>query len=119
AVLVFVAMPGGATAHPPDEPDQSTVSGEIVDLCCYLSAGATGTGRAPSAKQCAKNGQPIGLLAQDGTLYVLYAHRVDIAPFELAKKLAGENVTLTGVVSQRGSINGLEVRRVSRTPARR
>jgi len=41
---------------------QSTVSGEVTDMKCYLASGASGPDHAKFAKSCAKAGQPIGLL---------------------------------------------------------
>ncbi len=48
-----------------------TVVGEIVDFSCYLQLGKHGEAHRPCGQKCVQNGQPIGLLAQDGTLYVL------------------------------------------------
>lgn len=48
-----------------------TVVGEIVDFSCYLQLGKHGEAHRPCGQKCVQNGQPIGLLAKDGTLYVL------------------------------------------------
>jgi len=48
-----------------------TVVGEIVDFSCYLQVGKHGEAHAACAKKCFANGQPIGLLAKDGSVYVL------------------------------------------------
>jgi hypothetical protein len=48
-----------------------TVVGEIVDFSCYLQLGKHGEAHRPCGQKCVQNGQPIGLLARDGTLYVL------------------------------------------------
>ncbi len=48
-----------------------TVVGEIVDFSCYLQLGKHGEAHRSCGQKCAQNGQPIGLLARDGTLYVL------------------------------------------------
>ncbi len=49
----------------------TTVVGEIVDFSCYLQVGKHGEAHAACAKKCFTNGQPIGLLAKDGSVYVL------------------------------------------------
>lgn len=48
-----------------------TVVGEIVDFSCYLQLGKHGEAHRSCGQKCATNGQPIGLLAKDGTLYIL------------------------------------------------
>ena len=48
-----------------------TVVGEVLDLSCYLQVGKHGEKHLDCAKKCAKAGQPIGLLAKDGTIFTL------------------------------------------------
>ncbi len=48
-----------------------TVVGEIVDFSCYMQVGKHGEAHAACAKKCFANGQPIGLVAKDGSLYTL------------------------------------------------
>jgi len=49
----------------------TTVVGEIVDFSCYLQLGKHGEAHRDCGQKCVRNGQPIGLLAKDGTLYML------------------------------------------------
>ncbi len=53
--------------------EAKTVVGEVVDLSCYLQVGKHGDKHRDCGQKCAKNGEPIGLLAQDGALYTLIA----------------------------------------------
>ena len=48
-----------------------TVIGEIVDFSCYLQIGKHGEKHRSCGQKCFKAGQPVGLLAKDGTLYML------------------------------------------------
>ncbi len=48
-----------------------TAVGEIVDLSCYLQVGKHGDKHRDCAQKCARAGQPIGLLQEDGSLYML------------------------------------------------
>jgi hypothetical protein len=48
-----------------------SVVGEIVDLSCYLQVGKHGDKHKDCGQKCVKNGQPVGLLAADGTVYTL------------------------------------------------
>lgn len=48
-----------------------TVTGEIIDLSCYLQVGKHGEKHKSCGQKCLANGQPIGLLTKDGGLYML------------------------------------------------
>jgi hypothetical protein len=54
-----------------------TVVGEIIDLSCYTSLGKHGGKHRDCGQKCLKNGQPIGLLAKDGTVYILMEEEHD------------------------------------------
>jgi hypothetical protein len=49
----------------------TTVVGEIIDLSCYLQVGKHGDKHRDCGQKCVKNGQPVGLLAKDGAVYML------------------------------------------------
>jgi hypothetical protein len=49
----------------------ATVVGEVIDLSCYLQVGKHGDKHRDCGQKCARNGQPIGLLAEDGTIYTI------------------------------------------------
>jgi len=48
-----------------------TVAGEIIDLSCYLQVGKHGEKHKACGTKCLQNGQPIGLLAKNGAVYML------------------------------------------------
>ena len=88
---------------------QMTLRGEILDMACYMAHEAQGPDHAGCAKRCLAGGQPMGLLAEDGTVYLLYANHEDGSAFEAAKEQAGAKVEITGIASSRGGMRGLEV----------
>jgi hypothetical protein len=47
----------------------TSVVGEVIDLSCYLQVGKHGDKHRDCGTKCVKNGQPVGLLAKDGTIY--------------------------------------------------
>ncbi|HVL11419.1 MAG TPA: hypothetical protein VM529_02570 [Gemmata sp.] len=55
----------------------TTVTGEIIDLSCYLQVGKHGGKHRDCGQKCLKAGQPIGLLAKDGTVYLLMEEEHD------------------------------------------
>lgn len=48
-----------------------TVTGEIIDLSCYLQVGKHGDKHRDCGQKCARNGQPVGVLTKDGAVYTL------------------------------------------------
>ena len=49
----------------------TSVTGEIIDLSCYLQLGKHGDKHKSCGQKCITNGQPIGLLTQSGAVYML------------------------------------------------
>jgi hypothetical protein len=49
----------------------STIAGEVVDYSCYLQLGKHGEKHRDCGQKCLKNGQPMGILTKEGTLYLL------------------------------------------------
>ena len=92
----------------------ATLSGEVVDLACYISHGGKGETHKSCAVKCAAMGQPVGLLSSDGTLYLLVADHVDSGPYEKARKLAGEQVEMKGEVAAKDGISALTVKDVKK-----
>lgn len=107
ALLPFAIRPGFAE-------EQVAATGEVVDLACYVGHGAKGPDHQKCALKCAQVGQPIGLLTGDGKLYLLVADHSNGAPFERARKLAGQKATVKGEGASRDGMNTLTVEEVTR-----
>ena len=102
-VLLLTAMPMAADHH------EGSWTGEVVDLACYVAQGAKGPDHAGCAKACVKNGQPMGLLTDDGTLVLLAADHKDGAPFETLKELAGDKAEVTGTLAEKDGMKVVTV----------
>jgi hypothetical protein len=61
----------------PEKGRPITVVGEIVDFSCYLQLGKHGEAHRSCGQKCALAGQPLGVLAKDGTLYMLMPEEHD------------------------------------------
>lgn len=83
--------------------DAATVSGEVIDITCYLTKGGQGAEHAGCAKACLSAGKPMGLLSDDGTLFLLGAGE-DGAAYDALKELAGEMAEVTGAQSERSGM---------------
>ena len=109
-MLAAVAMLGGAAVARADD----SISGEVIDLACYMAHPATSTG--PSHKKCAqtcaKKGIPMGLLTDDKTVYLLLEDHDNPKGYAMAKDKAAEKITVQGNKVMQGGMNGIVVESV-------
>ena len=106
-VLLFVIMASLSLKNF----ETKTVTGEILDMKCYMSSGDHGPSHKDCAAMCIKGGAPMGILSEDGKVYLLIEGK-DGAAFEEAKKHAGETVTVTGTLSEKNGVQALIVSEV-------
>ncbi len=87
--------------------DTSTkeVTGEIVDMMCYVDHNAMGEKHASCGEKCIKGGGPVGIVSDGKAYLVVGAHKPmndELAP------LAGKTVTLKGKMASNGGVSMLE-----------
>ena len=109
-VLAFTAALATAPltlAAEPEKTDASTqeVTGEIVDMMCYVDHNASGEKHASCGEKCIKGGGPVGIVS-DGKAYLVVGTHKPIND-ELAP-LAGKTVTLKGKMASNGGVSMLE-----------
>ena len=83
-----------------------TVSGEVLDMACYLDHGASGEKHADCAKMCISSGLPVGLKTADGTVYLLIGQHKPIN--EMLADKAAQTVKVKGKFVSRDGINLIE-----------
>ena len=88
-----------------------TVTGEVVDLACYLAEGARGAGHRECAQKCITSGLPVGIKAGD-RLYLVVGSKHGPANETLAP-LAAKTVTAEGTVTERDGVHLLAVEKVA------
>lgn len=99
------------TAAPPARAD--TMTGEIVDLTCYMQdPGRKGAGHKKCAQTCIAMNLPMGLLAEDQQAYVLLEDPDNPKPYAQLKDKAAEKVTIDGDRVAQGGVQGIVVKAV-------
>lgn len=83
-----------------------TITGEVLDMVCYLDSAKSGQAHADCARTCIESGTPVGLKAQDGKTYLLIGEHKPINK-ELAQ-YAGKEITVRGKAVSRAGINMLQ-----------
>ncbi len=105
ALLLMTALATFSTA----EDAERTWTGEILDVACYVAQGAAGEDHQGCAKACVKNGQPMGLLTEKGSILILAADHKSGDGFAAAKELAGQAATVTGSLAEKDGMKVLTV----------
>ena len=78
-----------------------TVTGEIVDMMCFVDHNATGDKHAACAAKCIKGGGPVGISSEGKTYLVVGDHK----PMnDQLAEYAGKTVTLKGKVAEREGV---------------
>ncbi len=105
-----------AVGGKPREGKVGTFTGEIVDLSCYLQLGKHGAAHKDCGQKCARNGNPMGLLLQNGQVYLLMAEehhpRRDRQTESLQEALIArmaDIVTVTGTMTELNGVQALYV----------
>ena len=94
---------------------EMAVTGEVVDISCYLQGGAKGEDHRTCAIGCAKAGGALGILTADGKLYVSVLpddHKA--GPNALLIDHAARIVTAKGIVRSKGGVNGIMIKSVEK-----
>ena len=82
-----------------------TVTGEVVDMMCYVDHNAMGDKHASCAAKCIKGGGPVGITSEGKTYLVVGDHK----PMnDQLAEYAGKTVTLKGKLASNGGIPMLE-----------
>jgi hypothetical protein len=69
------------------------VTGEVLDMTCYIASNLSGPDHAECARVCIRNGLPVGIKAQNGKVYLLTGEPVHSVNVELAD-YAAKTVTI-------------------------
>jgi hypothetical protein len=88
------------------EANTVTVTGEVLDMACYLDHGATGAKHADCAKTCIESGLPVGIKGSDGKTYLLIGDHKPMNK-ELAQH-AAKTITVRGKAVSRDGFNMIE-----------
>jgi hypothetical protein len=109
-LLVTIASTHWASAQPKGE--SITITGEAVDMWCYLEAGDRGAAKKACATACAKAGNPIAVLDADGNVYVAAGLKSHQPAHELLLQKMNEQVTVSGTLVNKGGVRMIYIRSV-------
>jgi hypothetical protein len=108
AMLVTPVMAHEGHMMPAAKATKASVTGEVVDMGCYLGHAARGEKHISCATKCLSQGMPMGLLTSNGTLYLVTLDHDNADPYNSMKNMAGKDVTVTGAVLARNGVKAIE-----------
>lgn len=82
-----------------------TVTGEIVDMACYIDHGAQGAGHRDCAAKCISSGLPVGIKSSEGTYLLIGDHKPINSTLA---DLAAQTVTVHGKLVERDGFKMIE-----------
>jgi type 1 fimbria pilin len=82
------------------------ITGEVIDMACYIDHNATGEKHTDCAKKCITSGLPVGIKADDGKTYLLIGEHKPLNA-ELAQ-YAAKKITVEGKIATRDGIYMIE-----------
>lgn len=112
-VLMAIVIPFSLNAGTKSEKKtakETTVTGEVVDVSCYLHSGAKGEDHAGCAEACAKAGGELGILTKSGKLYIsVLPDDHKSGPNALLMDHIAHTVTAKGYIRSKGGVNGMMI----------
>jgi len=113
ALLALTPLTLAAQAHETTAGNDMTITGQVVDLNCYVTNGASGAGHKTCGEACAKAGVPLGILSSDGTIYVPVSSKPgDPQNPKLAAFVEGK-VKVTGTHRMSHGLHTIEIKTVA------
>jgi len=109
ALVSLIGLMPTAFARRVAAQEEVKVTGEVVDLACYLSKGSKGKRHKTCAELCAKKGLPLGVLTESGDVYLLIEDHDNPGPYESVKGLAGDDAEVSGKKFTKGGVQSILV----------
>lgn len=107
-ITLAIAVP--AISQSGNAGKNTSISGWVIDSACAYTKGVQKPVSAGCAKACAKNGSPLVILRDDGTIFLPVDNKTP-ASSQNSRLLpfAGEHVTVSGTEYERGDSHAIVI----------
>ena len=113
ALLALIPPTLAAQAHEATAGTEMTITGQVIDLNCYVTNGASGAGHKACANACAKAGVPLGILSSDGTIYVAVSSKPGDPQNAKLEAFSEGKVKVTGMHRMSNGLHTIEIKTVA------
>ena len=113
ALLALTPLTLAAQAHEKTAGTEMTITGQVIDMNCYVTNGASGAAHKACADGCAKAGVSLGILSSDGTIYLPVSSKPgDPQNAKLAAFTEGK-VTVAGMHRMSHGLHTIEIKTIA------
>ena len=119
AVIVSGGVQKSTQPNADSEGMPATVQGLVRDIACPIqNKKATSTDfNLECALQCARNGSPLIILTDDGTIYIPISEAMpDVSQRERLMPLVGKRASVTGTVYERAGTHAMAIKQIQEVP---
>jgi hypothetical protein len=114
AAYAVLIMTGSLLLAAPPNGEQKTVTGWVLDSACAFTKGLSKPISRDCALACAKNGSPLVILQDDGSIYWPISESTPaVSQNERLKPFAGKRVTATGKIYVRGGSTAIVLEKIN------
>ncbi len=114
AVLALFALP--LTAQEGKQAmsgEETTITGQVIDVNCYTTMGASGAGHKQCAQACSKAGVALAILSTDGTLYMPVSSKPADPQNPRLEQFVEGKVKVTGVHRLVNGLHTIEIKTIA------
>jgi len=108
--VMAYAAPSGVAKGDKDGDSIKSITGEVVDLWCYLDHKGHGDKHKECAIVCAEAGNPMGIVEKGGQIYILMGGKKHQPGRDVMLKKMAQTVTVTGKVIKMGGLQAIYVK---------
>lgn len=113
ALVALFAPPLAAQEMKAGQPgDERTITGQVIDVNCYMGMGASGTEHKTCAEACAKAGVQLAILGNDGTIYAAVSSKPMDAQNPKLTPFAEGKVKVTGTHRFKNGLHTIDVKTI-------
>ena len=114
AAFAACMIAGSLVLASPQKGEQKTVTGWVLDSACAFTKGLSKPISRDCALACAKNGSPLVILQDDGSIYWPISEATPaVSQNQRLTPFAGKRVTATGTVYVRGGSTAIVLEKIN------
>jgi type 1 fimbria pilin len=113
ALLAICALPLAAQQHAATPSNDMTLTGQVIDLNCYTTMGASGAGHKTCALGCAKAGVGLAILGSDGNIYMPVSSKAGDPQNARLEPFAEGKVKVTGTHRMASGMHTIEIKTIA------
>jgi len=115
ALLAICALSLAAQQQKPaaNAGNDMTLTGQVIDVNCYTTTGASGAAHKQCADACAKAGVALAILSSDGTIYMPVSSKPGDPQNSKLEPFAEGQVKVTGVHRMSHGMHTIEIKTIA------